>query len=358
VARSGWQAVGRGGLLLCGGLLGALCLTEALFRTFVMQPKVPRTEAAFAAQVASRWPAPVALAKRPGTIRMIGLCDSFGEAGEHRNYHYLMADQLRAQGWQVEMVNLSVGEYDLPEEQLALSRWAARYQPDLVLHGFYCGNDFYLTGHGELMTYQGISVRRRSFLTHPSPKSFMFLVWTRNWLRGTLATRAEQTQRVDEGPGTFGVADFLRIERDRFEHCALQPPVDQRWTEVAQRLDTLVATTRAMGARYAMVIHPDQYQVEPALRERVIQTYGLNPADYDWEQPQTWLQAWAARAGVPAIDLLPAFRAKGAAEGLFRPRDTHYAEAGNAVAAEVLAEELPQRVPEVFSGRAHRSWAR
>lgn len=341
----GCRALLRGLLLLCFGLVLALCLTELFFRYLVMHPKVPRTEAAFEAAVASRWPEPIPQEKPPGTIRIIGLCDSFGEAGGHRNYHYLVAEQLRAQGYPVEMVNLSVGEYDLEEEQLMLSRWAERYHPDLVLHGFYCGNDFYLTGYGELMTFQGISVRRRNFLTHPSPKSFMVLVWTRNWLRGKLATRAEVTDDAAEGPGTFSVAEYLRIERDRLEHCALQPPVEERWAEVAQRLDRLKATASGIGAKYAMVIHPDQYQVEPALRNRVIETYGLNPADYDWEQPQTWLTSWAAKAGVPAIDLLPAFRAEGADGGLFRPRDTHYDEAGNEVAAKAIAGELAAVLP-------------
>lgn len=343
--RRGCRSTLRALLLLGFGLCLALCLTEFVFRTFVMRPKVPRTAAAFAAEVASRWPQPIPEAKPPGTIRIIGLADSFGEAGEHRNYHYLVADRLRAAGWPVEMVNLSVGEYDLEEEQLTLQRWAARYHPDLVLHGFYCGNDFYLTGYGELLTYQGISVRRRNFIQHPSYKSFMFLVWARNWFRATLATRAEVTTDPAAGPGTFSVADFLRIEHDRFEHCALQPPVAERWAEVAQRLDRLVATAREMGATYAMVVHPDQYQVEPALRQQVIETYGVDVAGYDFEQPQTWLKAWGQRAGVPVIDLLPAFRERGAAGGLFRPRDTHYNQAGNQVAAEVLAEELPQMLP-------------
>lgn len=338
-----WAAL----LLMLGGLGLAMALAEVGFRTLLLQPKVPRTEAAFQQRIAAGWPQPVAVPKPPGTLRIVGLSDSFGEAGGPDNYLYRLAEALRRQGWPVEMVNLSLGEFDLEEEQLMLSRWAARYQPDLVLHGFTVANDFYLTGHGELMTWQGISVRQRNFWVRPSPRRLMLLVWLSYYLRGRLATRPAVTEDAAEGPGTYSVAEYLRIEHDRFEHCALEPPVATRWAEVATRLDRLVATARAMGARYALVIHPDEYQVDPTLRERVLQTYHDDPAAYDFGQPQRWLTGWAAQAGVPAIDLLPDFRAE-VAEGLYRPRDTHYNDAGNALAAGVIARQLPQVLPDLF----------
>lgn len=327
-------------------LLVSCCVTlgvaEVLFRAFFLQPKVPDSPEAFQRLIASAWPHPIAEQKPPGTIRILSLCDSFGEAGGHENYCYLVGQALRDQGLPVEVVNLSVGEYDLPEELAILQRYGARYHPDLVLHGLFVGNDFYLTGDGLLMTYQRISIRHRNVLRHPVPRSFMLLVWGRHYLRGLLATlRSPRAGATDEGAGgSFAEADYLRIERDRLVHCQKSPPPDERWAGVAELLAQIRAETERMGAKYAMVIHPDQYQVETKLRSDVLATFGLNPSGYDWELPQRWLTGQCAAVGVPAIDLLPRLREQGAAGGLYRVRDSHYNQAGNRAAAAGILSAL------------------
>ena len=141
------------------GIAIGLYAAEAVFRFGLLVPSIPETDAHFRKLVRDGWPRPVDEAKEPGTIRILGLADSFGVSGEERNFHYLLEELLRERGHPVEIVNFSVPAYSIEHELELLRRFGARYEPDIVLHSFFVGNDFGL-GEPASLRYRGIDVER------------------------------------------------------------------------------------------------------------------------------------------------------------------------------------------------------
>ena len=73
------------------------------------------------------------------------------------------------------------------------------------------------------------------------------------------------------------------------------------------------------------------------------QLHGLAGEDYDLQKPNRLLRAIANDHGISFVDLTPRFVAEGRTRTLYF-RDSHWNEAGHALAAEVVAEHLQLRL--------------
>jgi hypothetical protein len=166
--------------------------------------------------------------------------------------------------------------------------------------------------------------------------------WTSNLFTVLADARKKQTASSQNIPaGSFAHTEFLRIERKRLTICLSEIRGDKPfWDSNTAILDMIYAYSRRIGAQYIIVIHPDQFQVEPLIFREVIQHYNLNPQNYDIEQPQKFLLNYCASRQIPCLDLLPVFRQHGANGGLYLPDDTHYNASGNRLAAEQIAPFL------------------
>jgi hypothetical protein len=118
-----------------------------------------------------------------------------------------------------------------------------------------------------------------------------------------------------------------------------------RMRALAGLLDALNALCRDRGARFGVVLMPSVHQYDPRSGERpMARLYAAldHPVREEWKRETTGLQrelsAWAGRAGVPFLDLVPVFRAAvGAAEQpLNYAIDPHWTPAGHALAAEAI----------------------
>lgn len=316
--------------LATGSALVALAVAELVFRTLLIAPP-PTSDRGFERWVQSRWPREVQEEKPAGTVRILGLADSFGVAGGADNYHYLVEALLKPRG---DIVNLSVEASQLPDELRLLEERGARYRPDVVLHGFFVGNDFDVAPGG-FKAFRGIRLEEPAGARRFRPHDFLLLEWIRKYSR---AARAGGRRDA----GTFSHADFLSIESRRLNRISRISPSrpEPAWQETLSAIDAIRKATSDLGAKYVMVIHPDQFQVETGLRQEVLSRYNLNPANYDFELPQQFLVEDCERDGVRCLDLLGEFRRHGAGGGLYLTRDTHYNSRGNQLAARLIAEFL------------------
>ena len=335
-------------LLAVAATAGALLTCEVVFRRFLVRPAVPTTEDGFRSQIASSWLNPIPIERREGRLRIVGLADSFGRAGELRNYHYLLEEKLRARGVPAEVVNVSAAAFEPVDELPALTRFGLRYRPDIVLHGFFVGNDF-STPRGTLVEFRGILMRELPGMASWLPHRLLLVKWVHHYafavldaLRRRLETAqlgglAFAAQAGGADTGTFSETEFLRIERERLEICRRRTATVWMAEPALAILDDIRRATEQAGARYVLVIHPDQLQVEEPLRRRIAATFDVDVArDYDLTAPQNALLAYCASRQIPCLDLLPTFQATGADGGLYRLRDTHYSDAGNERAAEAI----------------------
>jgi hypothetical protein len=326
-----------------------IILIEGVFRIGVLKSLVPDTEQEFVKFFASKWPHHIPVEKDPNVFRILGLSDSFGQAGEEKNYHYLLESKLHHKYSNVEIINISMGGYG-PLEQLAvLKRFGLRYHPDLVLHGVFVGNDFtdYYEAKtlGTLMWARYFPIRtlsKKGIWNSFRPSNFLLVQWLMRYMAilHDYKLRQEEVKR-NEPSGPFSLESFLAIERKRMEVCLqYNSTTGGEWQEVLGIIDEIRAKVNRVGAQYVMVIHPDQFQVEDSLREQLQQTYNLNLENYDFTRPQKFLTDYCIDKGILCLDLLPSFRGIGSKGGLYFIRDTHYNEAGNALAANLIANFL------------------
>ena len=82
--------------------------------------------------------------KPDGTFRVVVLSDSYMEAYSVHfadSFHARLAEEGRAEGVELEVINLGVGGYGTLQEYLLFRDIGRFYEPDLVLLGFFPGND-------------------------------------------------------------------------------------------------------------------------------------------------------------------------------------------------------------------------
>jgi hypothetical protein len=353
-ALASWEKLDRAWPRLAAVILGsaaALLVGEILFRAVLLDRKVPTDEVGFERWIASSWPRGVG-GGGAHSFRIVSLADSFGTNGGARNYHLLLQKKLRASGLDVEVVPFACDEYEAKDELELLERFGPLVKPDLVLHAFFVGNDFYVPP-GELVAWHGVSVRSPNDLLDKPLRNLLLIEWTRRFLVAGAAASGEGGEITDDDTRpTFTEDAFLGIERQRFLDIATRsPPPEERWRETVPILEKIRSTARNFGADYALLIHPDQFQVERELRESLIARTGVASSDVDLDAAQRFLTADAVRASVPVVDLLPEFRRVGERGGLYRNRDTHYSTRGNELAADLAAEALRERIERAIKKR-------
>lgn len=284
---------------------------------------------------------PYSKAKNPNTFRIVVLGDSFtfssGGVPHSSMWHVLAGRALEAELHQrVEVINLGVPSVGPRFEKRLYELEGQGLQPDLVLLGFFVGNDL-----ADRIPPWWI---RRSFAVR-FVRSFPALLSRWNDIRQELA----RLRHPAENPGaplvydpqqpTFDTGTFLAIERARADLFR----VDRREvhmpavSEAVEMLSALEGNVRSGGATLMVVLIPDELQVSDSLAEASAApgaTY-----EYDWVQ---WEMGESLKErGIAVVDLLPASRSAGLP--LYRPRDTHWNLEGNALAAREITRYLREQ---------------
>jgi lysophospholipase L1-like esterase len=266
------------------------------------------------------WRGPdVSRPKPPGTFRILGLGDSFTYgAGVAVTETYLarLEQRLNARGPghpRVEVVNAGIPSFFPEPERLLLEHYGLPLSPDLVIAGFVANDviDTYLgvesievLPDGRIVTTHGARLLAELgpglLALYEHWQSFRIPV--RRWLSTRIAN--ERPVRPEE------------VYREGGSH-------EEAWREVERQYDRLVETTRAHGAAFVLVYLPQQ-----------------GPWDEAAGYPAARLGAWAARAGVPFVDVLPAMRTSPQPERLYWLKDHHPTAQGHALVADVLFSTL------------------
>ena len=321
-------------------LVISVAAIECLLVLFLAQIVTPTTEREFLDLMRKPdhggwipWPQPIAEQKPVGTYRFIGLADSFGIwGGAESNYFRLLERRLQADGpAPVQLINLSIDGYE-PSHELGILRFGMRYSPDLVVHGFFVGNDFTVSDD-RIYEVLGVRIHRSANEVPYRPRNFMLGSWTKTVLRIAAETRAV-TREKEAGISTFSRKTFLEIQRSRLNTWGRRGEDNRRSLEsVFPLLDEIRRVAESGGSRYVLVIHPDQTQVDEGLRRELVTTFGLREQDFDFDLPQRVVMAYCAARRVTCLDLLPTFRAHAHTGDLYLLRDTHYNDAGRRLAA-------------------------
>jgi hypothetical protein len=292
--------------------------------------------------ISSSWPRGISIAKPAETFRILGLSDSFGRVGGHSNYHYLLENLLSNAGYNVEVVNISAVDYGPFDELEILKRFGSRYKPDLVLHGFYVGNDLGVP-NTTVMTYLGIGVRVPQGYVAYRPRNFLAVQWILSFVTvqiDKVRRKREAHTASPETDGALSKTGFLNVERRYLENFQVDPAPERRWVGTVKNLDNIRNEVSQTSALYVLVIHPDQIQINFELRRDLEQVFGLSlDQGYEFELPQHFLNEYCLSREIRCLDLLSTFDTQ-STKNLFQPNDIHYSQSGNSLVAQKIFEFL------------------
>jgi lysophospholipase L1-like esterase len=259
------------------------------------------------------------------------------------------------------------------QELALLRKFGLQYQPDLVVLGFFVGNDFYDADPDRLRVVVGgvaTDVRPkqefyRVVLGQPLVWRSRLLLFARErWNELRLVDEAERKQlvappAVDRVLGvpapaaerararkTTADAYFRWLER-RMDFTRRSESASFRRNEayIRQSLREMRDLLAARGIPLVVAAYPDAVQVDPAIRQTLLERSGRDGSEYEWRRAQRLLAGFCAQLGIPFEDLLPAFvGAQRQGWNLYLVDDSHWSKAGNVLAAELLSRALAPEI--------------
>lgn len=285
--------------------------------------------------------------RTPGKRRIVLLGDSFlcvpGGPDDGRHVANLVSEGLGA-----EVVNLGLPYAGTGFYLRVLEIEGVRYSPDAVVVFVFTGNDFLeevdLGQRASPLPVYSYSWRALSNIVRMATTSRRpFDARYGRWLPG----RPRQGGFWAGCPACWpwdGHLSDSALEEIRAEHSVIYR---RDWPEylvragesVRSRLAAMREIARVRGIPLLVVAIPDEGQVKRSLREGLLRA--PDGAGLDLAVPQRALAGFCAEAGIPFIDLLPAFRsASDAGRELYLYRDTHWSPDGQEIAAKAVTARL------------------
>jgi SGNH hydrolase-like domain, acetyltransferase AlgX len=117
--------------------------------------------------------------------------------------------------------------------------------------------------------------------------------------------------------------------------------VDEACADLFRSLEDVAREAKRNGAGLTVVILPQRFQMTEREWSATLFAYGLDPAAFDINAPNSRLLSGCATRHLDCVDLLPALREAAQTDVLYqRAGDMHWNRRGQAVAAGVLADRL------------------
>lgn len=315
--------------------------------------------------------------KPPDVWRVVLLGDSFVEGGHvelSQNLSILLqtclTERLRRP---VEVINTGVSMYGPGEELLFLKHEGLKYKPDLVLTGFYVGNDFENLHHEEedpvIRVLGGYQFELRneeltqSWITWGSPRGnrsgidkllrrhsrLYFLLQNpeskisrrlQDWWEDMREDSSEQTLSVKPTPSW----NFFLFAKDFPDNPAVPEQTLYYWELLQAIIGETQSLAQASGAEYGVFLIPEIAQVDQMAYQEDADNYAkkwdLNVTDWDSTRPNIAMTEMLTAKGIPVLDLLPAFTAHVEDGGapLYFAHNRHFTPEGHRLAAERLCD--------------------
>jgi hypothetical protein len=123
-------------------------------------------------------------------------------------------------------------------------------------------------------------------------------------------------------------------------------PFEERFAEVLSYISEIKRLCDSRNISLTIVLIPDEMQVSEPLQTRVVAMSGLAPASFDFTLPNKLLHASFEELKIDYLDLTTEFSNHSINDRLYRPNDSHWNIAGNALAARLIFQHVsPQLGP-------------
>jgi hypothetical protein len=310
--------------------------------------------------------------KPPDTIRIAILGNSWTEALQvptEQNFTSVLERELRGRecfaGKHIEVLNFGVAGYSTGQELLTLRQEVWKYQPDLVIVGFYSARDvannvkelnnaanpeqspYFIYSGGNLKlddSFRALPVLQPRELTLQKIRyqvsQHVRVLQSVSALQRFAKLRIASAE-VRERAATVGL--------DNLEYDVYKPPaqltMQRAWTVTESLLVAIRDESRAHGADFRIVTLATRPQVIPDLRKRaeLMQQLGVENLSYADER----IKALGRREGIPVTNLAPVLAEYAATNHVFlngfnqkNLGTGHWNELGHRLAGEVIATDV------------------
>jgi len=302
------------------------------------------------------------LTKEPGTFRILVVGDSFGWAGGLKANYTALLEQMfekRDQSHKVDVVNTGYQGTHTGEQLLMLKKFGLQYKPDLVILGFFAGNDFFdADPDRKRIVVNGCFVdidkhHEHRLFGYPIIFHSRLLVFLKQ--KYELSREAKQAKKeAQEWAAANGQPvptkslsqeKFYQLERSYLQFLDTKSSAarfGQNTDYIFRSIREMNDLLRARNIKFMVAIYPDSTQVTPQLFDTLVTKFGLNREDYDLNLAQDQLRTFLISKQIPYLDLLETFRAEEAKHDLYLLHDPHWNKAGNELAAQKLFQYLNQ----------------
>jgi SGNH hydrolase-like domain, acetyltransferase AlgX len=275
-----------------------------------------------------------------GALRILAIGDSF-TFGTDVEAEEAFPEQLEAilgaeLDRPLQVVNAGVGGWSPYQYAQYYESRGWRWDPDLIVVGFYVGNDSFTPERRPTQIPYTVVATRRVRREALKDRWLRQKIWlyehshlARLYLnRGKLVSNDFRRATCDDfSPGVL----------DLFHHeLRVHLPHTRRLEGRVSNAVRQVLRLRDAGVPVLVVLIPDETQVNPRLRERLL---GSNGGEhYDFDMPQGLFVSRFTEGGIGVLDLLDVLRH--AQDGCLYMNDLHWTPTAHRLAAEAIAARL------------------
>ena len=301
-----------------------------------------------------------------GEFRVLSFGDSFGYTVVKYpySYHGVAAEILQRSGAagiqrDVRIINLGEPAVSFYQYMEGYRYWGSLIEHDAVVFNVYLGNDFadvaynFVRDDAELNRLFGpLDVnlqtgQRRAFNV---PRKYPLRILDHVLVRYHLWTKnMSDAKETGRGPYNLALAELsedkyyatLLSQMDTFD-SRRQDKLTRGFFALTQFL-RFVSEIRSQGTKVLIMLAPNETQVTSDLRRDLVERYGLDLEDFDFELPAYLVHESARHLDeeIPILDLYAVLScADGYGQDLYYGRDTHWSVEGNRIAGESLARAI------------------
>ena len=285
--------------------------------------------------------------KAPNTFRILFLGDSFimGVGVEQDETAGQVLERLltggdRTPSQTYEVINAGVPGYNTQQALTYLRESGLALEPDLVVLGFYIGNDL-----ADNFDMPSVSVRDGYLQKGPPSSGFLpppmrrylaltshlyHLLWPYQRRLFDRSLQARQQQRLQSRLAIYSV------EPNDDDTEAL-------WGATQRQVEAMAEISRDLGLSIAVVVIPELVQVDAQLWQATIRPMVENDTRYRVNWPNHRISALCREFNLPVLDLLPVFVKAPPNEPLYIKLDGHWTRRGNVVSASAIEAFLRQQ---------------
>jgi hypothetical protein len=297
---------------------------------------------------------PAEFGKKNGACRILGISDSYGQNGRGKwNYHDFLQkrfDELYGSR-KVEVINAGIAATGPGYYWNTIERHGDLIQPDVVLIGFFIGNDFLELKFDEIRIGQYITEPRELFARFLGYLQFKNL-WVYQFSQKRSKVLVDQFKKKRETgrvaakeKGTFSRENFLFIERSRLTVCeqGFRPWYNKAWKDDADVFLKMKQWCDKRGIKLIVAVFPDEFQVDHGLLKEVMEKYNIKSDKIDLLYPNKLLKDYFEQYDILYIDLTAALQEAAKFKKLYLINDTHWNEAGNREAGDLIFDFLQKK---------------